>query len=270
MKKIDIDINKLDYLASRVISMEKNLPKEIQGNYGQMYFKVNEKMADNILSFDYQDKSVLTVLSSSDQMLMLKSLEASEVDVFDVNRLTIYYYYLRRWSIKYNNELYPNIYNNNHLLRLIKKVKPETELEANAVKFYLRHIKEGTELDKLFYDIDRQTKGDALITTARQAAPYVEKEPTFYIFNLFEDVDLDKTYDYIYISNILEWAQENRKKLMVAKENLEKLTNNNGIVICSNLNNRDENAIKKEKRIFNSSFERYDFEDKRGYVYKKR
>ena len=31
MKKIDIDINKLDYLASRVISMEKNLPKEIQG-----------------------------------------------------------------------------------------------------------------------------------------------------------------------------------------------------------------------------------------------
>ena len=57
---------------------------------------------------------------------------------------------------------------------------------------------------------------------------------------------------------------------MVAKENLEKLTNNNGIVICSNLNNRDENAIKKEKRIFNSSFERYDFEDKRGYVYKKR
>jgi len=51
MKKIDIDINKLDYLASRVISMEKNLPKEIQGNYGQMYFKVNEKMADNILSF---------------------------------------------------------------------------------------------------------------------------------------------------------------------------------------------------------------------------
>ena len=181
MKKIDIDINKLDYLASRVISMEKNLPKEIQGNYGQMYFKVNEKMADNILSFDYQDKSVLTVLSSSDQMLMLKSLEASEVDVFDVNRLTIYYYYLRRWSIKYNNELYPNIYNNNHLLRLIKKVKPETELEANAVKFYLRHIKEGTELDKLFYDIDRQTKGDSLITTARQAAPYVEKEPTFYI-----------------------------------------------------------------------------------------
>ena len=270
MKKIDIDINKLDYLASRVISMEKNLPKEIQGNYGQMYFKVNEKMADNILSFDYQDKSVLTVLSSSDQMLMLKSLEASEVDVFDVNRLTIYYYYLRRWSIKYNNELYPNIYNNNHLLRLIKKVKPETELEANAVKFYLRHIKEGTELDKLFYDIDRQTKGDSLITTARQASPYVEKEPTFYIFNLFEDVDLDKTYDYIYISNILEWAQENRKKLMVAKENLEKLTNNNGIVICSNLNNRDENAIKKEKRIFNSSFERYDFEDKRGYVYKKR
>ena len=63
MKKIDIDINKLDYLASRVISMEKNLPKEIQGNYGQMYFKVNEKMADNILSFDYQDKSVLTVIS---------------------------------------------------------------------------------------------------------------------------------------------------------------------------------------------------------------
>ncbi len=270
MQKKNIDPYELDYLASRVLSMEKSLPEELKTSYARIYYKINEKMSDNLLSLDFQDKKVLSVLASSDQMLMIKSLEASHVDVFDTNRLTIYYYYLRKWSIKYDNKLYPNIYDNNYILRLLRKVKPESELEKKALVFFRRHLRDQTELEKLFYDIEREQEGDSLLTTAKQARPLVEEDPTFYNFNLFENIGLSNTYDYIYISNILEWARGDISKLKIAKENLDRLSGSNGTIICSNLVNRDNSSLMIERRIFSSSFERYDFENQRGYVYTKK
>lgn len=265
----NIDIYELDFLSSRVISMEKNLPEEIKSRYGRVYYKINEKMSDNLLQLDFQDKKVLSVLASSDQMLMLKSLDAKQVDVFDTNRLTLYYYFLRKWSIKYDNKLYPDIYNNNSILRLTRKVRPETELEAKALVFFESHLRAQTEIEKLFYDVEKEQDGDSLLETAKQAKKLVEEDPTFYEFNLFEHIDTDKTYDYIYISNILEWARGDITKLKIAEENLDKLTGLTGTVICTNLVSRDNSSLMIERRIFKNSFERYDFKDQKGYVYTK-
>ena len=69
---------------------------------------------------DIRDKNVMTVLASSDQLFTFNSLGAKEVDAFDHNILTIYYYYLRKWSIKYNDQLYPEFVMENDYERLKK------------------------------------------------------------------------------------------------------------------------------------------------------
>lgn len=51
------------------------------------------------------------MLGSGDQAFHFLNRDAKSVDVFDINRLSIYYYYLRIWLIKYMNEFYPNDFN---------------------------------------------------------------------------------------------------------------------------------------------------------------
>jgi len=118
------DIFLKDYLASRIIIDGKDV-----NGYGLVYYKNNEKIIDDLLSIDFENKDVLSVLSSSDQLLMFRALESKKVDTFDFNRLTIYYYYLRKWSIKYMNKLYPLVDDNNWLKELISKVKTNDDLE---------------------------------------------------------------------------------------------------------------------------------------------
>jgi len=68
-------------------------------------------------------------------------LDAREVDSFDYNRLTLYYYYLRVWTIKYTNLLYPDILKNNRwLYKLLKMVKPTSEEELRALQFFKKHV----------------------------------------------------------------------------------------------------------------------------------
>ena len=95
-----------DYLASRVVADNKVLESD---EYGKMYYRTNEDLVEAYLDTDFQGKEVLSVLASSDQVFTARVLEAKTVDAFDKNRLTLYYFYLRLWTLKYEKELYPHI-----------------------------------------------------------------------------------------------------------------------------------------------------------------
>ena len=72
-------------------------------DYSKVYYSSNEDLNKLFSSIDMNNKSVLTVLASGAQALYCLNKGASKVDVFDVNKITKYYYGLRLLAIKYLN-----------------------------------------------------------------------------------------------------------------------------------------------------------------------
>ena len=265
MKNKD-DIYFKDYLASRIIMSGKNID-----GYDRVYYRINEDMVDEFLSIDFNDKEVLSVLASSDQVFMFRALDAKKVDTFDFNRLTMYYYFLRKWSIKYMNSLYP-VLDNNWISILLSKVEVTNKNEKRALLFFKEHLKNNSNFNNFFYDIDLQPEGASLFTSAKMANNFVDDDLTFFNLDLFKENSylIFNKYDYIYISNILDWARNDDKKIKNAKENLYSYLKDNGLIICSNLVNRDMSSFSNERKIFDCDFEFYSFPNSRGYVYKKK
>ena len=239
------DIYFKDYLASRVI-----MDGKIIAGYDKVYYQINEDINDVLLGEDFTDKDVLSVLASADQYFMFKALDAKKVDSFDFNRLTMYYYFLRKWSIKYNNDVYPDIfYDDSYVENLLEKVEVSSDLEKKALDFFKRHVSNRSDFSKLFYDVDAQPYGNTLFQNVRQLKKIVDTDFTFYNMDLFRNNRdlITKKYDYLYISNILDWAREDISKITIAKDNLLSLLKDNGKVICSRLVNRSKCGVLSER-----------------------
>ena len=67
--------------------------------YDKIYPFTTENITDTYT--DLKDKSVLTVASSGDQAINAIAAGASKVDVFDINKLTIYYLKLKKCAIEH-------------------------------------------------------------------------------------------------------------------------------------------------------------------------
>lgn len=240
-----------DYLVSRLISFGKTVD-----GYCKIYYKTNEDLVDSMLDIDFQDKDVLTVLASGDHVFTSRLLEARKTDAFDFNRLSIYYFYLRIWSMEYREELYPKIMDgdNRWLASLLKMVRPRNEQEQQALDFFRKHIKEDTEMNKLFFDVYSQPDGKTLYRSAAELKDCLNPELDYYPLDLFREFYHSTTYDIILISNILEWARNDPKKLTIAHDNLSRLTKKDGIVVCSSLIDRPKKSMEMEKEIFSDSF----------------
>lgn len=262
------DIYFKDYLASRVIMDDK-----IIDGYDKVYYQINEDISDVLLGEDFTDKDVLSVLASADQYFMFKALDAKKVDSFDFNRLTMYYYFLRKWSIKYNNDVYPDIfYDDSYVENLLEKVEVSSDLEKKALDFFKRHVSNESDFSKIFYDVDAQPYGNTLFQNVRQLKKIVDSDFTFYNMDLFRNNRdlITKKYDYLYISNILDWAREDSSKITIAKDNLLSLLKDNGKVICSRLVNRSKSGVLSEREIFDENFQLYEFADSKNYIYIKK
>ena len=240
-----------DYLISRLISQNK-----IVDGYGKLYYQVNEDLIDTCLDVDFYDKDVLAVLYSGDQVLTSRFLEAKNVDAFDNNRLTLYYFYLRLWTIKYRDSLYPNVFEGNTwLARLLRKVEPQNNNELCALLFFKKHLEGNTRLDNLFYQIDAQPQGKTLYTSAEELQDCLSPNLDFFHVDLFSPLKAKKAYDIILMSNILDWAKNDPTRLENAKDNLVRLLNDDGTIICSSLVRNDENSFSQEREIFSDDFE---------------
>lgn len=254
-----------DYLASRVICDGKRLD-----GYTKVYFQTNEDLVHSYQNIDFQDKKVLSVLASSDQVFMARSLGAREVDSFDKNPLSLYYYYLRSWTITYMNQVYPTkILDNDYhfLLELLKQVKPNSEEEREVLLFWREHLRNRTDLSKLFFEDNRE--GKISFSNTDDLLSVAEGDMKFQGLNFFYPIDYYDSYDIILFSNIIEWARGSDDKIICIRDNLDKLLGNNGIVLCSGLINRYPEKIEREREIFDSNFQFIDYGNKE-YVYQKR
>lgn len=262
---MDKDIYLKDYLVSRIISFGKEIP-----GYGRVYYRTNEDLDIIYRDLDFHKKKVLSVLASGDQVFTARYLGAEQVDSFDKNRLTIYYYYLRKWSIKYRNELHPKILKgNNWLKKLISCVKPECVDEEKALEFFKKHVSENTKFYNMFYEdhLDEE-KGKTLYSKASELKSTIDMPMEFVDFDMFGENKIEDTYDIVLASNILEWARGDKGKFTIARDNLSKILNPNGLVVCSSLINRSESTVLSERRIFDEAFTCTEYSG--GYVYNKK
>ena len=268
-----------------------NLCKTNTSKYMPFYHNTNENLSRLFYNFSIKNKNVLSVLGSSDQVFSCLYYGAKEVDSFDVNRLTIYYYYLRKWLLKENIE-YPNedniniLENNKNLYTLIQNLKiDENNINENKARLFW--------LNYLYRTPGKLTKNLFFKTvSARSQVPYKyaldivydkipNKDIIFYNMDILKNFKIDKKYDIIILSNILEYAF-NTEDFEIVRENLDRLLNPGGEAICSYIiNEQDSKRHSVEEKVItrnNLSIREFNDEYKDifnnyvqvGYAYTKR
>ena len=164
--------------------------------YNNLYFSSNEKFNSLFSCFDFEGKDIFSVVGSGNQSLYFYNQGANQVDLYDVNIVSIYYYYLRIWAIKYLKDLYPKI-EVDYIKHLILKVNPENRQELNAYKYWvelLRHIECSIDLCNLFFPreertldlyIDDVSKLNEIISTKKISYTPIDISKYFRFKNLF-------------------------------------------------------------------------------------
>ena len=255
-------------------------------HYNSVFFHSNENLKGVFDQVDVAGKDVLTVLSSGDQAIHLYDRDAKSVELFDINNLTLYYYYLRVWTIKYLNQFYPDVhFKNNFLERVLEHVKPTTKEEEIAYLYWKKFIwyfddYDENDLEELFLigcDMERNILPDLSKVKQRlDGEKYI-----FYNIDLSKKVNLGKKYDVVFVSNIgdkirgLLCDTVGVDRLQVYENNLLNMLKDDGIVIATNV--LRDRRTSDEAMIFDKDFEyhpmnkvNYDgYQRSPGYYYKK-
>ena len=244
--------------------------------YSKVYFESNENLNNLFGSFDFGKKSCLSILSSGDQVFHLLNKGIDNVDLLDKNKLTIYYFYLRLWTIKYLNMYYPprNI-NCTFIKNLLNIVDVKTKKEREAFKYWNLFVSNYSKKDISVLFIMNQNVIDNSLPT-NNINKIINRDYTFYNNDIKDKIYSDKKYDFIYLSNLLEWIVKDKDEMIPIRNNLYDLLKDDGFVICSNLCRNGNNGI--GALIFEEYFNCYDIpnfdsfgENKfPGYVYIKK
>ncbi len=242
----------------RVVNYQNNLDE-----YARIYMHSNENLGELFKCFDVKDKDVLTVLGSSDQYFYSLLNGAKRVDSFDINKLTKYYYYLRKWVIEYLDEYYPKselLLNNQMLIKeLLRIVKCKSIDEEDAYIYWSCYSNRVDDNNNLFYSSSYYRENE-LGSVSLLKSLINDRELSFVHMDLSCDVNIEDKYDVIITSNILEYFADNPIKLTRCRDNLRKLLKDDGIVVNSYVMDADDSDFKDmEKACFSRYFERVDF-----------
>lgn len=250
--------------------------------YDKIYYSTNEDLESLLDVFDVEGKDVLSVTGSGDQAFHFHSKKANNVDLFDINRLTIHYYYLRVWVLNHLDNYYPNMDFASYIEDLLKRVIPTTEEENISLLYWKRFIKEipKDKIIELFcksslYNL-RPFNGN--IESLKEKVS--SKKLSFSDVDISEPItkEITNKYDIVYVSNIRDWIKNRGKSWDIYSENLYNLLKDNGVVLSSNV--VIEGPHDDEKRIFEKNFSYEPLEKKEtksiriferpGYVYIKK
>lgn len=239
MKNVDRDVN--DFVHS-----------------GHVYLNSNEQLDSVFTDFDFRDKNIFSVLGSGDQAFHLINRGARRVDLFDINVLTKYYFYLRIWMIKYLDLFYYN----NHLSssfinQLLEIVTPTNENEKDALYYWKKLMKKNifNDYEGLIFSRDSVNVKKNYITDLERIKDYISRND-FNISNIDITGDIIPTnkYDYVILSNINEWLfADSYSKIWQYVRNIDDLLCDDGIAICSRL--RTDDCDKRARSIFERMFE---------------
>ncbi len=202
--------------------------------FRRIYTTSNEQLDAVFRDFDLKDKDVLSVLGSSDHVFSECYLGAKSVTAFDVNELTKYYYYLRKWSLIYRGVDVPYGNSKEWFLELLSEVSTKSELEEEALSFwkYLNR-KASSYTSKLFMGgISFNRRVPYENDLEGMASIIGDRDIDFSKINVFDFFDYDRTFDVVVLSNILDYAST-PTALATCRDNLVDHLSDNGIVICS-------------------------------------
>ena len=258
-------------LEQNIISAIKRCEKEFvfdNNSKFSIYPFTTENISGYIEQFDLYDKSLLTVGSSSDQVINSILYGCKDITLVDINSYFKYYYYLKVASIlcldmdefffflRYKN--YPKNFKDNYAvfdLKIFDKIKLTLRLlDYESYLFF----------DELFqsykgYDIRESIFSSDEYNThiIRNCNNYLKDEknyknikelitkikPTFINDDLFK-IKLKRKYDNIWLSNIGTYLSLPDLKILIDRMNL--LLNNNGKLLVSYLYSTDKNTIYKD------------------------
>lgn len=233
--------------------------KDVFGFFKTIFYCSNEDLSSLFKNFDFKDKHVLCVAASSDQYFHCLDHGASDIDLFDINKLTKYYVYLRRWIIKYCGTYYPDydklIDSKDFLKKLLVKVNACSKEEQDVYEFWRLFSLSNCSLENLF-NKPNVRKCNEIINTDGLTKVLDVSNFDFINFDLSDDSYIsDKKYDVIIVSNILEHFGLDDLKIINIKENLGKLLNDDGMVICSYVYTTDFDSPRvHERKIFDDEF----------------
>lgn len=230
-------------------------------NDRHVYFETNEYIKEILDNFDIENKSVLTVLGSGDQAFHFYIKGAQRVDVFDINRLALYYYYLRRWTIQYLNKSYPIYdFDGNFLNDLLSRVSVKNVQEADLYKYWemmAGYLIKTERYSKDLFNVRMLGLSDHEFDNRRLSSILEYDEFDFYNINIAGNIKTFGKYDIIYTSNISDYVNRsgsfNKYRL-----NLKKLLKKDGIVISSRISGF---SFPEGEEILEKSFKYNDLDD---------
>lgn len=221
------DITQLAHTAGQVFNKELLIFKSSNEDLREIFNKYNVK-----------NKDVLTVLASSDQALSCYYNGAKSIETFDRSIMTLYYYYLRKWLILYKKELYPSykflsfVGNGDYeLYKLVCNIVP-TEAKEKEAKLFWKEFMAYNNYKANFLFEDRYCDEPRPFNNIDSIKNIYNNQLTFYNIDITKKVNLNKTYDVLYLSNILEYS-ETKESRNIIRLNIENLLKDNGIAICT-------------------------------------
>ena len=242
MSKIDEDIYQTRLLINRESS---------KSNYGYIYFASNEELRKLFGSFDLEKKDVLSVVGSGDQAFYFLNSSVNSIDLYDMNKLSIYYFYLRKWIIELFDGFYLKYpFPEKYLKYLLDNVVPCFADEKNALSYWKKCVSEfGVDnLSRLFYS---PSYWNYIPDVSKIKKRLENNHFIFYNCDISSDISIDKKYDIVFVSNIIDHLSD-VDKITMFKNNLFNLLKDDGIIIASKVCSC--NISDNEKRIFEESF----------------
>ena len=230
------------------------------GNWNCIYSRSNESILNLFENIDLKNKEVLTVLASSDYLFSSLVGDVKNIEAFDINPLTFRYYYLRKWILETNriDGNYDQI-TYDELVNLVEKHLEDKNQDAKETAYiWYKYMS-----DNIFYSLYSQAIFESVLRPNTIYDDKIEKlngilkdfNLVFYNTDINSDNIINKTYDTILLSNILDYC-DTLEKLEYARDKLDSLLNKNGEIIISRMLVASI-PFEQEKELFSERF-KYD------------
>lgn len=226
-----------------------------------IYPRTTENVLRVLDVVDVKEKDVFAVLSSSDILFSLIDKKVKRVETFDINPLTLRYYYLRKWMLECGvldgrNLSYDDVHN------IINANRSYTCLdEEESVKLWNIYV---DGLEKWFFNLYNAVLFEyvperlacSYDENIKSLVEYLKKVPL-----VFENIDMGEgsvvtkggEYDLVYASNIMDLNDHIRVQTM--RDRFYSMLKSKGEVICTNLVNHPYfHFFEEQKRIFEEKF----------------
>lgn len=215
------------------------IKKQIIPNYSYIYSSTNENLKKIFSEIDVSSKDALCVAASGDQAFYFLNNGVGNIDLFDINKLTLHYFYLRMWFIKYLDVFYPHVYNydKKQMKKLLDLVVPETLEESYYYSYQYNFVKKFSEKkgDLIFRKVWECDDYNNIEDLSNLREKFNEFKFDFYNVDFSSEVDTSKKYDIIYVSNIVDWLRNKKIDITLYAENLNRLLKEDGFAIGTNV-----------------------------------